>query len=207
MVATAAAIDDRPSAVRYPRGDGVGVERPAAGIPLEIGRGRVIRQGSTVALLSLGTRLAECSKAAETLAAHGISTTVADARFAKPLDTDLIRRLARQHELLLTIEEGAIGGFGAHVLQLLADEGALERPGFKARSLVLPDQFLDHDTPTAMYAKAGLDANGIVAKVFDVFGTQYVPELKPAEIAVLADRARRRRASGVNGGRMNGGAV
>jgi 1-deoxy-D-xylulose-5-phosphate synthase len=207
MVATAAAIDDRPSAVRYPRGDGVGVERPAAGIPLEIGRGRVIRQGSTVALLSLGTRLAECSKAAETLAAHGISTTVADARFAKPLDTDLIRRLARQHELLLTIEEGAIGGFGAHVLQLLADEGALERPGFKARSLVLPDQFLDHDTPTAMYAKAGLDANGIVAKVFDVFGTQYVPELKPAEIAVLADRARRRRASGVNGGRMNGGAA
>jgi 1-deoxy-D-xylulose-5-phosphate synthase len=207
MVATAAAIDDRPSAVRYPRGDSVGVERPAAGIPLEIGRGRVIRQGSTVALLSLGTRLAECSKAAETLAAHGISTTIVDARFAKPLDTDLIRRLARQHELLLTIEEGAIGGFGAHVLQLLADEGALERPGFKARSLVLPDQFLDHDTPTAMYAKAGLDANGIVAKVFDVFGTQYVPELKPAEIAVLADRARRRRASGVNGGRMNGGAA
>ena len=205
MVATAAAIEDRPSAVRYPRGDGVGVERPAVGTPLEIGRGRVIRQGSTVALLSLGTRLAECSKAAETLAAHGISTTVADARFAKPLDADLIRRLARQHELLLTIEEGAIGGFGAHVLQLLADEGALERPGFKARSLVLPDQFLDHDTPTAMYAKAGLDANGIVAKVFDVFGTQYVPELKPADIAVLADRAQRRRASRANGSRMNGG--
>jgi 1-deoxy-D-xylulose-5-phosphate synthase len=205
MVATAAAIEDRPSAVRYPRGDGVGVERPAVGTPLEIGRGRVIRQGSTVALLSLGTRLAECSKAAETLAAHGISTTVADARFAKPLDADLIRRLARQHELLLTIEEGAIGGFGAQVLQLLADEGALERPGFKVRSLVLPDQFLDHDTPTAMYAKAGLDANGIVAKVFDVFGTQYVPELKPADIAVLADRAQRRRASRANGSRMNGG--
>ncbi len=195
MVATAAAIDDRPSAVRYPRGDGVGVERPAAGIPLEIGRGRILRQGSTVALLSLGTRLAECSKAAEILAAHGISTTVADARFAKPLDADLIRRLARQHELLLTIEEGAIGGFGAHVLQLLADEGALERPGFKARCLMLPDQFLDHDTPPAMYAKAGLDANGIVAKVFDVFGTQLAPELKPADIAVLADRAQRRRAS------------
>jgi 1-deoxy-D-xylulose-5-phosphate synthase len=207
MVATAAAIDDRPSAVRYPRGDGVGVERPTTGTPLEIGRGRVIRQGSTVALLSLGTRLAECLKAAETLAAHGISTTVADARFAKPLDADLIRRLARQHELLLTIEEAAIGGFGAHVLQLLADEGALERPGFKVRSLVLPDQFLDHDTPTAMYAKAGLDANGIVAKVFDVFGTQYAPELKPADIAVLADRAQRRRASGANGSRMNGGAA
>lgn len=207
MVATAAAIEDRPSAVRYPRGDGVGVERPAAGTALEIGRGRVIRQGSTVALLSLGTRLAECSKAAETLAAHGISTTVADARFAKPLDADLIRRLARQHELLLTIEEGAIGGFGAHVLQLLADGGAFERPGFKARSMVLPDQFLDHDTPTAMYAKAGLDANGIVAKVFDVFGTQYVPELKPADIAMLADRAQRRRASRANGSRMNGGAA
>ena len=207
MVATAAAIDDRPSAVRYPRGDGVGVERPATGIPLEIGRGRVIRQGSKVALLSLGTRLAECLKAAETLAAHGISTTVADARFAKPLDADLIRRLAQQHELLLTIEEAAIGGFGAHVLQLLADAGALERPGFKIRSLVLPDQFLDHDTPTAMYAKAGLDANGIVAKVFDVFGAQYAPELKPADIAVLADRAQRRRASGANGSRMNGGAA
>jgi len=207
MVATAVAIDDRPSAVRYPRGDGVGVERPGAGSPLEIGRGRVIRQGSMVALLSLGTRLAECSKAAETLAAHGISTTVADARFAKPLDAELIRRLARQHELLLTIEEGAIGGFGAHVLQLLADEGALERPGFKARSLVLPDQFLDHDTPTAMYAKSGLDANGIVAKVFDVFGTQYAPELKPDDIAVLADRAQRRRTSGMNGRKMNGGAA
>jgi 1-deoxy-D-xylulose-5-phosphate synthase len=207
MVATAAAIDDRPSAVRYPRGDGVGVERPAAGIPLEIGRGRIIRQGSTVALLSLGTRLAECLKAAETLAAHGISTTVADARFAKPLDADLIRRLARQHELLLTIEEGAIGGFGAHVLQHLADDGALERPGFKARSLVLPDQFLNHDTPPAMYAKAGLDANGIVAKVFQIFGTQYAPELKPADIAVLADRAQRRRAARVNGSRMHGGAA
>ncbi len=206
MVATAAAIDDRPSAVRYPRGDGVGVGRPAVGIPLEIGRGRILRQGSTVALLSLGTRLAECSKAAEILAAHGISATVADARFAKPLDIDLIRRLARQHELLLTIEEGAIGGFGAHVLQLLADEGALERPGFKARCLMLPDQFLDHDTPPAMYAKAGLDANGIVAKVFDVFGTQLAPELKPADIAVLADRAQRRRASRTNGSRMNGGA-
>jgi 1-deoxy-D-xylulose-5-phosphate synthase len=205
MVATAAAIDDRPSAVRYPRGDGVGVERPAAGIPLEIGRGRIVRQGGTVALLSLGTRLAECSKAAVILATHGISTTVADARFAKPLDADLIRRLARQHELLLTIEEGAIGGFGAHVLQLLADECALERPGFKVRSLMLPDQFLDHDAPVAMYAKAGLDANGIVAKVFDIFGTQYAPELKPDDIAMLADRAQRRRTSRANGSRMNGG--
>jgi 1-deoxy-D-xylulose-5-phosphate synthase len=131
---------------------------------------------------------------------------VADARFAKPLDTDLIRRLARQHELLLTIEEGAIGGFGAHVLRLLAEEGALERPGFKVRSLILPDEFIDHDTPPAMYAKAGLDANGIVAKVFDVFGSQHAPELKPADIAILADRARRRRTSGANGAKMNGGA-
>ncbi len=166
MVATAAAIDDRPSALRYPRGDGVGVEMPEVGMPLEIGRGRIVKQGTTVALLSLGTRLAECLKAAETLAAHGISTTVADARFAKPLDDDLILRLARQHELLITVEEGAIGGFGAHVMQLLAEQGALEQPGFKMRSMVLPDVFIDHDSPPAMYAKAGLDANGIVAKVF-----------------------------------------
>jgi 1-deoxy-D-xylulose-5-phosphate synthase len=205
MVATAAAIDDRPSAVRYPRGDGVGIEIPAAGAPLEIGRGRIIKQGSTVALLSLGTRLAECLKAAETLAAHGISTTVADARFAKPLDDNLILRLARQHELLITIEEAAIGGFGAHVMQLLAEQGALERPGFKMRSMVLPDIFINQDSLAAMYAKAGLDANGIVGKVFDVFGARQVPELKPAEIAVLAERAQRRRAA--NGGRMNGGAT
>jgi 1-deoxy-D-xylulose-5-phosphate synthase len=208
MVATAAAIDDRPSAVRYPRGDGVGVERPSIGIPIEIGRGRIITQGSTVALLSLGARLAECSKAAQTLAAHGISTTVADARFAKPLDRDLIRRLARNHELLVTIEEGAIGGFGAHVLQFLAEDGALENPGFKARSMFLPDVFIDHDTPPAMYAKAGLDANGIVAKVFDVFGSHRAPELQPAEIAILADRAQRRRLSAAAGAKkMNGGAV
>ena len=126
------------------------------------------------------------------LAAHGISTTVADARFAKPLDTDLILRLARHHELLITIEEGAIGGFGAHVLQLLAEQGALDQPGFKVRSMVLPDVFIDHDTPPAMYAKAGLDANGIVAKVFEVFGSRHAPELQPAEIAVLAERAQLR---------------
>jgi 1-deoxy-D-xylulose-5-phosphate synthase len=202
MVATMAEINDRPSALRYPRGDGVGVEMPQAGVPLEIGRGRVISHGSTVALLSLGTRLAECIKAAETLSAHGISTTVADARFAKPLDESLILRLARQHELLITIEEAAIGGFGAHVMQLLAEQGALERPGFKMRSMVLPDEFLDHDSPPAMYAKAGLDANGIVAKVFEVFGTRHVRELQPADIAVLAERAQQRRAakSKVNGG-------
>jgi len=171
MIATAAAIDDRPSAFRYPRGEGVGVPLPERGVPLEIGRGRIIREGGTVALLSLGARLAECLKAADMLAAHGISATVADARFAKPLDADLIRRLAKNHEILITVEEGAIGGFGAHVLQFLAEHGALEQAGFKARSMVLPDAFLDHDAPSAMYAKAGLDANGIVAKVFDVLGS------------------------------------
>ena len=185
MVATAATIDDRPSALRYPRGDGVGVEMPTVGVPLEIGRGRIITEGTTVALLSLGTRLAECTKAAEILAAHGISTTVADARFAKPLDTDLVLRLAREHELLVTVEEGAIGGFGAHVMQFLAEFGALDRTNFKVRSMILPDVFIDHDSPPAMYAKAGLDANGIVAKVFDVFGAKHAPELQPSEIAIL----------------------
>jgi 1-deoxy-D-xylulose-5-phosphate synthase len=200
MVATAATIDDCPSAIRYPRGDGVGVTMPEVGVPLEIGKGRIISQGNTVALLSLGTRLAECTKAAETLAAHGISTTVADARFAKPLDRELILRLAREHELLITIEEGAIGGFGSQVMQLLSDAGALERTGFKVRNMVLPDIFIDHDSPPAMYAKAGLDANGIVNKVFGVFGARHAPELQPAEIEFLAERARnRRQAKSMNG--------
>src|SRR5690349_598632 len=204
MVATAAAIDDRPSAVRYPRGDGVGVVMPEEGMPLEIGKGRIITQGNTVALLSLGTRLAECLKAAETLAAHGISTTVADARFAKPIDNELILQLAREHELLITIEEGAIGGFAAHVMQLLSESHALERPGFKVRSMVLPDTFIDHDSPPAMYAKAGLDANGIVNKVFDVFGSRHAPELQPAEIESLAERAERRRQINALSGRVQG---
>jgi 1-deoxy-D-xylulose-5-phosphate synthase len=210
MVATAATIDDRPSALRYPRGDGIGVDMPEQGVPLTIGRGRVVREGSTVALLSLGTRLAECLKAAETLAAHGISTTVADARFAKPLDTSLVLDLARNHELLITIEEGAIGGFGAHVLNYLADQGALDKPGFMARSMILPDRFIDHDTPPAMYARAGLNATGIVAKVFEVFGSSFeAPELQPAQIAELAERVRRRRPSQspANGTRFNGVAI
>jgi len=206
MVATAATIDDRPCAVRYPRGDGVGVTMPEAGMPLEIGKGRIITQGSTVALLTLGARLAECIKAAEMLAAQGISATVADARFAKPLDRDLILRLAREHELLITIEEGAIGGFAAHVMQLLSDAGALERPGFKIRNMILPDTFIDHDSPPAMYAKAGLDANGIVNKVFDVFGSRHTPELQPAEIASLAERAQRRRQAKAMNGHGNGAA-
>jgi 1-deoxy-D-xylulose-5-phosphate synthase len=169
MVATAAAIDDRPSAFRYPRGDGVGVDMPEFGVPLEIGKGRIVREGTTVALLSLGTRLSECLLAAETLAAHGLTATVADARFAKPLDVDLVLRLAREHEVLITVEEGAIGGFGSYVLQTLAQHGALDH-GLKVRAMVLPDAFIDQDSPTAMYAKAGLDAKGIVAKVFEALG-------------------------------------
>jgi 1-deoxy-D-xylulose-5-phosphate synthase len=169
MVATAVAIDDRPSALRYPRGDGVGVELPEFGSPLEIGKGRIVREGSSIALLSLGTRLAECLKAAETLAAHGLSTTVADARFAKPLDEQLILRLAREPEVLVTVEEGSVGGFGAFVMQLLSDHGALDR-GLKIRTMVLPDEFIDQDSPAAMYARAGLDAKGVVAKVFEALG-------------------------------------
>jgi 1-deoxy-D-xylulose-5-phosphate synthase len=169
MVATAAAIDDRPSALRYPRGDGTGVTLPEVGIPLEIGKGRIVRQGTSVALLSLGTRLQECCRAADELAAHGFSTTVADARFAKPLDTDLIVRLAREHEVLITVEEGSTGGFGALVMHMLADHGALDQ-GLRIRSMVLPDIFIDQASPAAMYAQAGLDAKGIVAKVLNVLG-------------------------------------
>jgi 1-deoxy-D-xylulose-5-phosphate synthase len=169
MVATQVAIDDRPSALRYPRGDGVGVDMPEFGVPLEIGKGRIVREGSSVALLSYGTRLQECLKAADMLAAQGLSTTVADARFAKPLDIDLVLRLARQHEVLITIEEGAIGGFGGYVMQALAEHGALDR-GLRVRSMVLPDMFINQDSPAAMYAVAGLDAKGIVAKVFEALG-------------------------------------
>jgi 1-deoxy-D-xylulose-5-phosphate synthase len=169
MVATAAAIDDRPSALRYPRGEGVGIPLPAEGVPLEIGKGRIVREGSKVALLSFGTRLAECLNAADELATLGLSATVADARFAKPLDLDLILRLAREHEVLITIEEGSIGGFGSFVLHDLAEAGALDR-GLKVRSMVLPDVFQDQDSPAAMYVQAGLDAKSIVAKVFEALG-------------------------------------
>ena len=169
MIATACEIDDRPSAFRYPRGDGVGVDIPALAQPLEIGRGRIVREGTALAILSLGTRLAESLKAADLLASRGLSVTVADARFAKPLDEDLILRLAREHEALITVEEGAMGGFGAFVLQLLASKGALDR-GLKVRTLVLPDLFQDHDRPEAMYAAAGLDADGIVATALTALG-------------------------------------
>jgi 1-deoxy-D-xylulose-5-phosphate synthase len=179
MVATAAAIDDRPSALRYPRGEGVGVEMPEQGTPLEIGKGRILREGGTVALLSLGTRLAECLKAADMLAAHGLSTTVADARFAKPLDGELILRLVREHEVLVTVEEAAIGGFGSHVLQFLAEQGVLDR-GIKVRTMVLPDIFIDHDKPERMYAQAGLDTAGITAKAMTAVG------LAPSEAKLRA---------------------
>ncbi len=171
MVATAVAIDDRPCAFRYPRGEGTGVELPAEGRPLEIGKGRIVREGSAVALLSLGTRLGECLKAADQLAALGLSATVADARFAKPLDTDLIRRLVRNHEVLITVEEGAVGGFGSFVLQYLAGEGLLDR-GVKVRQMVLPDVFIDHDKPEKMYELAGLNAPGIVATVLSTLGRE-----------------------------------
>jgi 1-deoxy-D-xylulose-5-phosphate synthase len=169
MVATQVAIDDRPSALRYPRGEGRGVPMPAEGQALEIGKGRIIREGHKVALLSFGARLGECLKAADELAALGLSTTVADARFAKPLDTDMLLRLAREHEVLVTIEEGSIGGFGSYVLQTLAENGVLDS-GLKVRCMVLPDEFQDQDSPAAMYAKAGLDAKGIVIKVFEALG-------------------------------------
>ena len=167
MVATAAELDDRPSAFRFPRGDGVGVEMPGKGVPLEIGRGRVVAEGGRVAILSFGTRLAEVMKARESLAARGIAPTVVDARFAKPLDRDLILRLAVEHEALITVEEGAVGGFGSHVAQLLADEGVFDR-GLKFRSMVLPDIFIDQASPEDMYAVAGMNAAQIEARVLDV---------------------------------------
>jgi len=161
MVATCAAIDDRPSAVRYPRGEGAGVELPARGQPLEIGKGRILREGTAVAILSYGARLQECLAAAEELAGYGLSATVADARFAKPLDTGLVERLAREHEVLITIEEGSVGGFGSFVLQHLALAGMLDA-GLRVRPMVLPDRFIDHDSPEKQYAEAGLNAAGIV---------------------------------------------
>ncbi|MDF2811478.1 MAG: 1-deoxy-D-xylulose-5-phosphate synthase, partial [Microvirga sp.] len=170
MVATAAAYDDGPIAFRYPRGEGIGVDMPEHGVPLPIGKGRIVRQGNRIAILTLGTRMSEALKAAEDLEARGLSTTVADARFAKPLDEELVLRLAHDHEVLITVEEGSVGGFGSYVLNLLAEKGVLDRGGVKVRSMVLPDVYLDHDKPERLYAKAGLDAAGIVAKVFEALG-------------------------------------
>ena len=171
MVATCAAIDDRPSGVRYPRGEAMGVEIPADLQPLEIGKGRVVREGSAVALLNFGARLSECHKACDKLAAMGLSTTLADARFAKPLDQDLIRQLVAHHEVVLTIEEGSVGGFGAFVLHFLATDGLLDR-GVKIRTLTLPDIFQDQDKPELMYAEAGLDADGIVRSTLAALGRE-----------------------------------
>ncbi len=169
MVATQAVIDDRPSALRYPRGEGVGIELPARGSPLEIGKGRILREGSKVALLSFGARLQECLKAADDLAARGLPTTVADARFAKPLDTDLVTRLAREHEVLITIEEGSVGGFAAQVMQFLAMGGHFDA-GLRIRPMILPDRFIDHAAPAVQYAQAGLDAASIVATALSALG-------------------------------------
>ncbi|MBN9508483.1 MAG: 1-deoxy-D-xylulose-5-phosphate synthase [Alphaproteobacteria bacterium] len=169
MVATAVTIDDQPSAVRYPRGEGLGLALPARGTPLPLGRGRVLREGNAVALLSLGARLGDVLKAGDALAARGISATVADARFAKPLDVDLIERLARHHAVLVTVEEGSVGGFGSAVLQHLAWRGLLDG-GVKVRPMVLPDRFLDHDSPARQVAAAGLDAGAIVQAVLITLG-------------------------------------
>ena len=169
MVATAAAIDDCPSAVRYPRGEGLGLKLPERGEVLPIGKGRIVKEGSKVAILNLGARLGECKKAAEELDARGLSTTIADMRFAKPLDLDLIKRLAQSHEVLITIEEGSIGGFGSHVVHHLANMGLLDR-GLKIRVMTLPDRFQDHDSPFKQYDAAELNARHIVARALEALG-------------------------------------
>ncbi|RAN41125.1 1-deoxy-D-xylulose-5-phosphate synthase [Hyphomonas sp. GM-8P] len=177
MVLTSLEIDDRPSAFRYPRGEGVGVDMPEVLTPLEIGKGRVIREGTAVAILSYGTRLGEAMKAADMLAAQGLSATVADARFAKPLDTDLVDRLAKEHEVLITIEEGAMGGFGSFVLEYLARSGGLDS-GLKIRPMALPDEFQDQDTPYNMYEAAGLNARHIAARAIEALGRGDIAEIE-----------------------------
>ena len=174
MVATAVAYDEGPIAFRYPRGEGVGVELPERGDVLEIGKGRIVREGSKVAILSLGTRLADALKAAEELENYGVSTTVADARFAKPIDRDLVRRLAANHEVLITVEEGSIGGFGSQVFQALSDDGLLDgaRGVFKFRSLILPDAYIDHDKYEVMIARSLLDSKAMVAKALELLGDE-----------------------------------
>jgi 1-deoxy-D-xylulose-5-phosphate synthase len=170
MVATAAAHDSGPIAFRYPRGEGVGVDMPARGVPLPIGKGRILREGHQVALVSFGTRLGEALKAAEELTAKGVSTTVADARFAKPLDEEMLLRLAASHDVLITLEEGSSGGFGAAVLTLLSEAGALDKGRVKVRTMTLPDLFQEHDKPERMYETAALDAASIVRKALDTLG-------------------------------------
>jgi 1-deoxy-D-xylulose-5-phosphate synthase len=173
MVATQVAIDDRPSALRYPRGESLGLDLPERGTPLELGKGRIVREGSKVAILAYGTRLHDCLAAAEELNARGLSTTVADARFAKPLDEDLVQRLAGEHEVLLTVEEGSIGGFATQVMHALARAGTFDR-GLKFRPLTLPDVFIDHDKPATQIATAGLDAPHIVSAALAALGHEEV---------------------------------
>jgi 1-deoxy-D-xylulose-5-phosphate synthase len=175
MVATAASIDDGPTGLRYPRGEGVGVEMPEEGMVLPIGKGRVLREGNTVAVLSYGTRLQEALKAADELAVRGFTTTVADARFAKPLDEDLVRRLAREHEVLITIEEGSVGGFGSFVAQFLAHDGAFDA-GLKFRPMTMPDTFFDQDKPEQQYVTAGLCAPDIVTTALLALGQEEAME-------------------------------
>ncbi len=182
MVATARAYDDGPIAFRYPRGEGVGVEIPEEGVPLEIGKGRIVKEGSKVAILSLGTRLAESLNAAERLEGYGLSTTVADARFAKPLDREMILKLAGTHDMLITIEEGAVGGFGSQVLHMLAAEGALDGT-LKIRSLTMDDHYTNHNKPDVMYKENGLDADGIIRAVFEALGKDLNAAIEAGEIA------------------------
>jgi 1-deoxy-D-xylulose-5-phosphate synthase len=177
MVATQVAIDDRPSALRYPRGEGTGVQLPAEGSALPIGKGRILREGTSVAILSLGTRLAEALKAAEQLASFGVLATVADARYMKPLDRQLIHDLAREHEVLVTVEEGAVGGFGSHVLQSLAEAGLLDAR-LKVRAMVLPDAFIDHGHPYKMYELAGLNASSIAKTALAALGDELKPRYR-----------------------------
>ena len=169
MVATSAQIDDGPSAIRYPRGEGTGLALPDRGTPLPLGRGRILREGSSVAIVSLGTRLADSLRAADELTARGHTTTVADARFAKPFDTAMVEQLARHHEVLITVEEGSVGGFGAAVMQHLALRGLLDG-GVRIRPLTLPDRFIDHNTPAAQMIEAGLGAKDIVATALSALG-------------------------------------
>jgi 1-deoxy-D-xylulose-5-phosphate synthase len=184
MVATQVAIDDCPSAVRYPRGEGTGIELPKEGVVLPIGKGRILREGSSVAILSLGARLAEALKAADQLGGFGLSATVADARFMKPLDRELVRDLARNHEVLVTVEEGAVGGFGSHVLHYLAETGLLDR-GLKIRSMVLPDVFIDHGQPYQMYELAGLNASAIAKTAMEALGEENEAPYRTASIAPI----------------------
>ncbi len=173
MINTSVSINDRPSAFRYPRGNGIGIELPSVKETLEIGKGRVIKEGKKVALISFGTRLEECKKASEKLLKKGIDCTIIDARFAKPLDEKLVMEVASNHEVLISIEEGSIGGFGSHVMQFLSDRGVFDR-GLKFRSMILPDIFIDQDTPEKMYETAGLDSSSIATKVEETLNSNII---------------------------------